>query len=109
MTAVPPGGLAPALELESGRYCILSTGHLSCATADLLDRWSRLPVHNRPINIAPNSYGWFVPTLEMEGETADTIPADLCTATRFARERGFDFILFDCDGGTVAELQIYDW
>jgi hypothetical protein len=95
--------------LETGRYCVLSTGHLSVATAELLDRWSKMPGHDRPINIAPNSYGWFVPTLEMEGEPFDALPVDLRAATQFARDRGFDYIRFDCDARTVSELATYDW
>jgi hypothetical protein len=98
----PPG-------LETGRYCVLSTGHLSVATAELLDRWCRLAPHDQLIGVAPGRYGWFVPTLDIDGGAAAAIPDDLDAALVFGRRHGFDYLLFDCDARTVSELATYDW
>lgn len=107
---VAPTLTALAAELvETGWYCVLGTAHLSNATADLLDQWCSENAPNRPVNIASSIYGWFVPTRKVDPVTQGELPEDLLAAMNFARERGFDHILFDCDAGTVETLPVHSW
>ena len=95
--------------LETGCYCVLGTAHLSTTTAELLDRWCADEPQNRPLAIADSGYGWFVPTGEIDPGRCKDVPADLLAAMCFARKRGFDHILFDCDEATVEGLPVFDW
>lgn len=95
--------------LETGRYCVLGTAHLSVATADMLDHWSSERAQDRLLNIASCIYGWFIPTREIDAATRRQLPADLLAAMQFGRDRGFDHILFDCDAATVDGLAVHNW
>lgn len=95
--------------VEAGRYCVLSTAHLSTATATMLTEWCADAGTDRPINVASTHYGWFVPTRESDEATGALLPADLSAAMQYARSGGFDHILFDCDAGGVDGLPAFDW
>ncbi|KAB2855861.1 MAG: hypothetical protein F9K41_07975 [Sphingopyxis terrae] len=95
--------------MEAGRYCVLTTAHVSTATASSLDEWCSSAATDRPINVASTVYGWFVPVREVDEPTLARLPADLLAAMKFARERGFDHILFDCDAGGVEDLPQHNW
>ncbi|MDJ0276300.1 hypothetical protein QLH51_05745 [Sphingomonas sp. 2R-10] len=94
--------------LEQGRYCVLSTAHVSHATSEWLERWSLGPPPPAPVAIATTFYGWFVATREPEAH-AEPLPTDLRAAMRFGRQRGFDYILFDSDAAQVDGLDVHDW
>lgn len=94
---------------ETGRYCVLGTAHLSTTTANLLDHWCSEQAKDRPLNIASSVYGWFVPTRDVDPVTRRELPEDLLTVMCFARVRGFDHVLFDCDAGTIEDLPVHDW
>lgn len=94
--------------IEQGRYCVLSTAHLSHATSEWLERWSIGPPPPAPIPIASTFYGWFVATREPDVPT-EQIPDDLRAAMCFAREHGFGQILFDCDASVVEGLDVHNW
>lgn len=96
-------------EVEAGRYCVLSTGHLSTSTATLLTGWCADAGSDRPINAASTLYGWFVPTRERDDAMRALLPADLSAAMQYGRTAGFDHILFDCDGDAVDALPEFDW
>lgn len=95
--------------LEAGRYCVLGTAHLTLATADLLDKWSSKHAQHRLLDIAGCIHGWFVPTREIDRATRRLLPADLLAVMQFARDHGFNHILFDCDAGTVDGLAVHCW
>lgn len=95
--------------LETGHYCVLTTAHLSTATAAILDKWCAAATSDRPINVASTIYGWFVPAREVDDPTQAKLPADLLAAMKFARAHGFDHILFDCDASSVEALPKHDW
>lgn len=95
--------------LEHGRYCVLSTAHLSAATAELLDHWSSWPPGDRPLDIAAAVHGWFVPTRLRDEPGAAPLPEDLAALITFGRERGFAYVLVDCDGDTVDDLPLRNW
>ena len=95
--------------VEAGRYCVLSTAHLSTGTATMLTEWCADAGADRPINVASTLYGWFVPARESDEATQALLPADLSAAMQYARRGGFDHILFDCDAGGVDDLPAFDW
>ncbi len=95
--------------METGRYCVLSTAHLTVQTAGLLDGWASWPPTERPIDIAASVYGWFVPTRSLEEARQAQLPADLLRLMAFGRSRGFQFLLLDCDGDRSADLPVHDW
>jgi hypothetical protein len=95
--------------LETGRYCVLSTAHLTVQTAGLLDGWASWPPTDRPIDIAASVYGWFVPTRSLDEARQTQLPADLLHLMAFGRGRGFQFLLLDCDADTIDDLSVHDW
>ncbi|WDF75250.1 DUF5983 family protein [Novosphingobium sp. KACC 22771] len=105
--AAPARSVQPAL--EHGRYCVLSTAHLSAATAELLDLWSSWPPGDRPLDIAAAVHGWFVPTRLRDESGAAPLPEDLAALITFGRERGFAYVLVDCDGDMVDDLPLCNW
>lgn len=101
--------IADAPHIETGRYCVLGTGHITLATADLLEHWSSERAQDRLLDIAGCIHGWFVPTREVDPETLALLPADLLAVMQFARGHGFHYVLFDCDAGTVEALAVHSW
>jgi hypothetical protein len=95
--------------LERGRYCVLSTAHLTSVTGDLLDVWASWPPGQRPLDIAAAVHGWFVPTRPIAPERTVQLPEDLAAVMLFGRERGFDYVLIDCDGDEVDGLKVHSW
>jgi len=93
---------------EQGRYCVLSTAHLSHATSEWLERWSLGPPPPPPVAIATTFHGWFVSTREPE-MPAEPLPPDLLAAMRFGWAWGFDHLLFDSDAGRIEGLDVHDW
>ncbi|WP_454883036.1 DUF5983 family protein [Sphingomonas oryzagri] len=98
-----------AASIGQGRYCVLSTGHLTAGTAVLLDEWASWPPSDRPIDIAASVYGWFVPTREIDERWRGQLPDDLLQVISFARDRGFQFVLLHCDGDEVDMLPRHHW
>lgn len=111
LQVVPPPLKATSTSepVEMGRYCVLSTAHLTVQTAGLLDGWASWPPTERPIDIAASVYGWFVPTRSLEETRQALLPADLLRLMAFGRSRGFQFLLLDCDGDRSDDLPIHDW
>jgi hypothetical protein len=107
----PPAASASTCQptFEHGRYCVLSTAHLSAATAELLDLWSSWPPGDRPLDIAAAVHGWFVPIRSRDEPGAARLPEDLAALIAFGRERGFAYVLVDCDGDTVDGLALSNW
>lgn len=105
----PLASARSAHAIESGVYCVLSTAHLTVQTASLLDKWACWPPSDRPIDIAASVYGWFVPTRPLPDDRRAQIPRDLQQIITFGRDRGFQFLLFDCDADRAADLPVHDW
>ncbi|GAA0309196.1 hypothetical protein GCM10009087_19050 [Sphingomonas oligophenolica] len=101
--------VAPRDRLEQGRYCVISTVHLTAQTAARLDDWASWPPTDRPIDIAASVYGWFVPTRPIDDDRQPHLPDDILRVIAFGRERGFAFVLLDCDGGDVDGLPVQNW
>lgn len=93
---------------EVHQFIVISTSHLSEATANRLDNTpaSIWPWHGGPFSY----YGWFVYAhKENLGSDDDAIPDDLFAAMTWARNQGFEYLLFDRDADIVEGLATYDW
>ena len=114
---MPPAGRADVgsiptcltAPIEEGRYCVLSTGHLTAGTAAMLDEWASWPPTDRPIDIAASVYGWFVPTRPIDPVRRTQLPEDLLAVIAFGNRLGCQFVLVDCDGRTVDALPRRPW
>lgn len=78
-----------------------STGHLSLATRTWLE--ARAPVEAP--EVAVREAGFFLSSV---AEPKGSLPADLSFVKRFARENGFDHILFDRDAEALDCLPWYE-
>jgi hypothetical protein len=122
MTTESNTTIAPAPN-EIERNLVLSTGHVSKETADLLDTNARLnavcrssddPVADIPVMAGP--YGWFLYCGEASGAlpeesdgTRPPWPEDLVACVRYARAAKADYIHFDQAVPPTANLFSYDW
>jgi hypothetical protein len=105
----PSAGVRPTSPPEFGCYLVLSTSHVRCATAELLDKWADLPATEQPLSIARTQYGWFIPTRIVPSPPGAGIPVELPPLLDFARAHGCAHILFDCDGPEEPRLPTYPW
>ena len=87
----------------------VSSGHLSPETWAWLDAET---TSEKVRSFGPSAqvvlasgmrYGWFVYANE---EPAEGIPADLDAVFRVARQRGCEYVLFDCDAIPLEDLPI---
>ena len=95
--------------MEFGRYLVLSTAHIRCATAERLEGWARLPAIERPLAVASTHYGWFVATRELSLAEAAHLPEELPALLAFARTQDCAYILLDCDGPEESHLPVFPW
>ncbi len=94
--------------LETRRFVVISTAHVSEATAKRLN--STPPKHWPCLGGPYGEYGWFLHAHdENAGVGSDAIPDELFDVMIWARRQRFDYILFDCDADQVAELPAFDW
>lgn len=93
---------------ETRRFVVISTAHVSEATAKRLDNTS--PKEWPCVGGPYGEYGWFLYAHdENAGVGPDAIPDELFDVMSWARRQGFDYILFDYDADQVAELPAFDW
>lgn len=97
------------MDLEIARYLVLSTAHVHCATAELLDQWAQRSPIDQPLPVASTQWGWFIATQVPEHAPAGEIPSELPPILAFARAQGCAHVLFDCDGPRVAALPEFPW
>jgi hypothetical protein len=91
--------------LEIRKTLVLSTSHVSAATAKMFD--DNDPIDWPAIGGHYDGSGWFIyalPTIRSEHA-----PAELLKVMEFARENGCDNILFDADADQVDDLPTFEW
>lgn len=87
----------------------LSSGHLSPETWAWLDAQTTgevvrgLRAGAQVVLAGRMRYGWFVYADEEPGET---VPAEIATVFRLARQRGCEYVLFDTDAAPMKDLPI---
>lgn len=91
--------------LEVRQFLTLSTGHVSEATAQMLET---TPIKDWPVCGGHfGTYGWFMYAHDEDCE--GDIPPELMVIFDYARANGCNYVLFDCDGDTVDQLPTFDW
>lgn len=95
--------------MEIEKHLVLSTAHIRFKTSQLLERWASDPAELQPLIVARTWYGWFVSTVEVEGEEAALIPEELAALQLYGREQDCRFLLLDCDGDEIEGLAIFPW
>lgn len=95
--------------MEIGRHLVLSTAHIRCATAELLDRWARLPATDQPLPVASTQYGWFIAATGPDATRSESLPEELPMILAFGRAHDCSYILFDCDGPLEPDLPRFPW
>jgi hypothetical protein len=83
----------------------ISTGHVSKATAEQLDRGDHL---NAWTIVAPYEHGWFL-YAQPEDCRGDGTPTELCRIMDWAIRLGFNWIRLDADGDHIDDLESFDW
>jgi hypothetical protein len=96
---------ATRMTLPTDTFLDISTGHLSKATAEMLDATQ---VKKWPVAGLRGPFGWLVFTHEDSLEYRNP-PTDLKACLAFARSRGIRWIKFDCDAETLPDLPTYEW
>lgn len=95
--------------MEFGKYVVLSTAHVRCATAERLTAWASLPPGDQPLPVAPTHYGWFLPTNVHPDLDDPSFPAELHAILAFGREHRCDYVLLDSDGVRSDALPVFPW
>lgn len=92
------------MTLEFRKTLMLTTGHLTEATAKMLDT---TPAKDWPVIGGPyGTYGW---QMYAHDDNDGTIPDDLWAVCEFANANGADLVVFDCDANPVDGLPTYEW
>lgn len=91
--------------LEMRQMAVLSTAHVSEATARMLDR--RVGTKDG-LNGGITQYGYVlsVPDSAMRDTN---LPEDLLAVFALAKAQGADYLYLDRDGDTHPDLQVFDW
>jgi len=95
--------------IEYGRYLVLGTAHVRCATAQLLGRWAALPATEQPLAVASTQCGWFLPTREAAGPRISELPMEIVAILAFGRDHDCSYVLLDSDGPEVDDLPTFPW
>lgn len=95
--------------LEIGNYLALSSSHLSWPTTLTIDEWMTREPSDRPVSIADTHYGWLISTVPSSFGDQSAIPDDLVATLSFARKKGCNYLILDCDGSTTEHLPCFEW
>ncbi len=95
--------------MSSRRFLDASSGHLSPGTWAWLDAQTTDDTVRDPLNHSAEilggrtRHGWFVYASEAP---TSPIPADLARLMHYARQRGCEYILLDCDALPMEDLPV---
>lgn len=95
--------------MHIGRHLVLSTTHVRCATAELLEHWARLRAADQPLAVASTQCGWFVGTRQPQCTHTVQLPEELPAILAFGRALDCSYVLLDCDGPEVSALPCFPW
>jgi hypothetical protein len=94
--------------MKFGRYVVLSTAHVRCATGEQLTAWAQLLPSAQPIPVASTQNGWFLSTRPPAPDDP-ALPGELRAILAFGRDRRCDYILLDSDGDVTDALPVFPW
>ncbi|QJU59356.1 hypothetical protein HL653_17750 [Sphingomonas sp. AP4-R1] len=92
-----------------GCYLLLSTLHVSIATAQRLDRWATSAFFDQPVPVARTDGGWLLSTRCVTGRAASAGAHELPAILEFGRANRCDYVLLDCDGPQNPVLPVHPW
>lgn len=95
--------LGTTVEVQS--ILMLSTGHVTKATADILNTPGQDLIGGVMIW---QSYGWVV-WVDADAAVTYAQYPDLVACMKFALDMGIFWIRFDCDVDAIPDLPSYDW
>ncbi|MCP3731298.1 hypothetical protein M9978_12755 [Sphingomonas sp. MG17] len=90
-----------------GKFVVIGTMHVRCATAQRLSDWALLTAADQPLAVSATPGGWFLPTHEVE--CGADVPPELHAILAFGRKHGCGYVLLDCDGPECAALPVFPW
>ncbi len=93
--------------MEFGRYVVLSTAHVRCATAERLNALAGLPPEAQPLAVASTQCGWLLGTRRPTDGT--DVPDELHAILALGRRHGCGYVLLDSDGAETSELPVFPW
>lgn len=89
--------------MEIYKMMVMSTGHISKETAELLDR------DNVGVVVYPKAeYGWFIVVSDW-WDIEQTIPEDLKQCLAYAEKNGCDWLCLDYDAELYPDIPSYNW
>jgi hypothetical protein len=93
--------------MQIGRYVVIGTMHVRCATAQLLTEWALLPPVDQPLAVSVTQCGWFLPSARPG--RVEQLPPELPAILALGRRHGCGFVLVDCDGPRCPDLPVFAW
>lgn len=92
------------------KFMTVSTSHLTPKTRDCLMNEEEYLDEAGLCVYQKEGYGWFVYTCTIDAASAGakTYLPDLFEVLTYARERGFELVIFDCDADRVSDLPVYE-
>lgn len=88
--------------LATRRVAVLSTGHVSRQTLEMLDS---TPHNQWPVYGGPTPHGWYVSTMV---DDPQGVPAELAFALGWLQAKGFEYVQFDCDADPIKDLPAFN-
>lgn len=92
------------MKLEIEKALVLSTGHVSKATAQLLP--NGIP---NVIAYSKGPYGWLIYTDPDMNQDSSGVPAELVRLLEVAQEHDCVWLMLDRDGTVEESLSTFDW
>lgn len=95
--------------METGRFLVLSTAHIRCATGEVLTEWARSEPAAHPLLVASTHHGWFLGTHPLPAGQEGDLPEELPDILKLGRDHGCRYILLDSDGPVDDGLPTFPW
>lgn len=95
--------------METGRFLVLSTAHIRCATGEMLSRLAGRDLSGHPLLVASTNHGWFLGTHPLPESVVDGLPEELPAILDLGRAYGCAYVLLDSDGPVEDRLPTFPW
>lgn len=103
--------------METREYLVLSTAHVSEATAKWLNEQGEISAaYHRTrqaptLDVSSNIWGWLISadTTSLDGQAQGPIPDDVLRVLAHTIKAGHHRVMLDCDAEKADELPTYEW
>lgn len=96
------------MSLEIHKMLVLSTAHVMSSTADELE-FGETKADWKPAFTREEGWVFYVPGASADDSRYNDAPNDIRMLIEFARDQGVQWLMFDSDGPTVDNLEVYEW